>query len=93
MYDKNGREEQRVTMFSETIGKYLIRASVLLYVVEKAEYLCHWLNQMVFDRTGVMASFKVVSYKGSSKTWVVARAVVANDLTSGIDESIEVKQR
>lgn len=89
--DRDGLPAQRVTQTHNCIGKYVVRASVLMYSCAQAMVCCEWLNIMVIDREGLFDRFKVINYKGSSKTFTVVRKLLVGDLVSGIDEFIEVK--
>lgn len=101
--DSEGCLEQRVNDKHPALGKYIVRASRLLYVKSDANNCCHGLNKMVEAReSGKITDcalriqeplFRVVNYKGSHQTWVVVRKLLANDLVSGMDEMVEVKQR
>ncbi len=93
--DKEGCIEERVNGNHPALGKYVVRASRLLYTEDEAVGCCEWMNQMVADRKGIAKAhlFKVVNYKGSHQTWVVVRQLLANDLVESMDEKVEVKQR
>jgi hypothetical protein len=91
--DKNGMAEERVTQFHPLLDKYVVRASILMDAGGQANRCCAWLNAMVMEREGISDRFKVIHYKGSHKTWVVARKLLPDDLVSGLDEMIEVKSR
>lgn len=92
-WDKDGKMDIRITGVHPEIGNYLVRASIMMYDEQQAVNCCDWLNQMVMDRGGVTDRFKVINYKGSSKTFVVARRVLPNDRVEAIDEQIEIKSR
>jgi hypothetical protein len=92
-WDKDGEMVIRITGSHPAIGKYFVRVSIMMYDEVQAVNCCDWLNQMVVDREGVIERFRVINYKGSSKTFVVARKVLANDTVESIDEQIEVKSR
>lgn len=91
--DRDGLPDQRVTDLHRNIGEYVVRASVLMSEETQAGVCCEWLNKIVEDREGVYDRFKVRNYKGSVKTFVVVRKLLVNDLVSGIDEEVEVRQR
>ncbi len=91
--DKDGDVDKRVTPIHPHIGRYVVRASVLMTNEERAQITCGWLNMMVREREGVGDRFKVANYKGSLKTFVVVRELLAHDLVSGMDEFIEVRER
>lgn len=91
--DKDGLPDQRVTAHHPSIGRYVVRASVLADERWKAEVCCGWLNKMVEDREGVRDRFKVINYKSSLKTFVVVRKLLADDLVRAIDEHVEVRMR
>jgi hypothetical protein len=92
-WDKDGEPDVRVTDVHPAIGKYFVRASVMMYDEAEAAICCKWLNSIIEDREGVTDRFKVLNYKGSSKTFVVARKVLPNDRLEAIDEQIEIKSR
>ena len=92
--DKDGLPDQRVTASHPSIGMYIVRVSVLMYMKRNlADICCGWLNKMAYDREGASDRFKVINYKGSLKTFVVVRQLLVDDLVSAIDEFIEKKQR
>jgi len=91
--DKAGCVEERVNGNHPSIGCYIVRASRLLYTEAEAVKTCMWLNEMVCIREGVGGRFKTINYKGSYQTWVVVRQLLPNDLVSGLDELVGVKQR
>ncbi len=85
--------DMRVTKLHPSIGKYVVRASQLMKEELQAVVCCEWLNKMVEDREGVTDRFKVSMYKSSLKTFVVVRKLLPDDLTTCIDEFVEVKRR
>ncbi len=98
--DKAGMPAQRVASCHPKLGLYVVRVSILMYEECQAVICCEWLNKMVEDRDflshgakGICQLFKVTNYKGSAKTFIVVRKLLLDDLVSGIDEFVEVKQR
>ncbi len=98
--DKDGEANQRVRSMHPHIGRYVVRASVLMTEETQAVVCCEWLNKMVEDREflangnkSICDLFKVANYKGSLKTFVVVRKLLEHDLVSGMDEFIEVRER
>jgi hypothetical protein len=92
-WDNDSEPDVRITEVHPAIGRYLVRVSIMMYDEAEAGNCCAWLNQMVADRNGIIDRFKVLNYKGSSKTFVVARRVLPNDRVEAIDEQIEIKSR
>ncbi len=91
--DAAGKPDQRVSAYHPSLGRYIVRASVLMTDENQAVVCCEWLNDMVADREGVTDRFKVSMYKSSKKTFVVVRRLLLDDLVSAIDEFVEVKER
>ncbi len=98
--DADKKPDMRVTAKHPSIGKYVVRASQLMTEELRAVVCCEWLNKMVEDREfnnsgyrGICTLFKVSNYKSSKKTFVVVRKLQVDDLTTCIDEFVEVKRR